>query len=83
MDKQITARNFLENTFTLDFLSPEEKETIEKAMELYARGRNRQLTEALKDLVKEAKYADPTYQDKWNLSASIERAEVAIANELN
>lgn len=76
MDK-ITAREFLENTFTLDFLSPEEVETIIKAMELYARGKNRELIEVLKDLIKEINY-DPTCTDRWNLMASKERAEACI-----
>lgn len=38
MNDTITAREFLLNTFNTDFLTDEEKETIIKAMELYARG---------------------------------------------
>lgn len=48
MSKEIIpVREFYENTFNLDFLSEEEKETIYKATELYAQGvlRNTQLHE--------------------------------------
>lgn len=35
----ITAREFLENTFDIDFLYPDELETMITAMELYAKGK--------------------------------------------
>lgn len=38
-NETITAREFLTNMFNLDFLAPEEVETIITAMELYAKGK--------------------------------------------
>lgn len=45
----ITAREFITNTFNVDFLLPEELETIITAMELYAKGKCR---EQIAELVK-------------------------------
>lgn len=39
MGQPITAKEFLENTFNLDFLTHSESETIITAMQLFAKGK--------------------------------------------
>lgn len=47
----ILAKDFLENTFNLDFLTTSEVETIRTAMEMYAKGKCKEQREICSRLV--------------------------------
>lgn len=47
----MTAKDFFTNTFNTDFLSSDEKETIIKAMELFAKGKCKEQREICSRLV--------------------------------
>lgn len=49
MNETILAKEFLENTFNLDFLTTSEYETLRTAMELYAKGKCKEQREICYD----------------------------------
>lgn len=49
MENDMTAKEFLSNLFTLDFMTSEEQETIFKGAELFVQGKVRQLSRVVQD----------------------------------